>query len=570
MTNQEIARMLREVSAIFEIKGENPFRIRAYQKAAQNIENFAQDMEEVAKRGELEKLPGIGKDMANKIREILETGSLKQLEDLKKEIPPSLVAFLSVPGLGPKTAKLLFEELGIKDIDELERMAREHKLQGLPGIKARTEENILRGIEILKKGQERIPLGRAAPLSEEMIRELLDSTPVERITVAGSVRRRRETIRDIDLLVVSPDPAKVMEGFVRLPHVGEVLAKGTTKSSVRTRDGIQVDLRVVEPRCFGAALCYFTGSKAHNIRVRDLAVRKGLKVNEYGVFRGGEWIGGREEQEVYRAVDLPYIPPELREDRGEIEAAQQGKLPRLVERADIQGDLHVHSTYSDGAATLGQIVEKARKMGLRWVGICDHSPSLKIARGTAEDDLRRKIEEVRRLNEENGDIKLLCGTEVDILADGRLDYPDGILAELDLVIAAIHSGFKQDRETITRRLISAMENPYVHGIAHPTGRVFGEREAYQVDVERLLDSARETGTYLEINAFPKRLDLNDIYSRSAKERGILLGIGTDAHILDQMEYLDFGLAVARRGWLEKGNLLNSLSYEALLAYLGKR
>ncbi|MBW2122993.1 MAG: PHP domain-containing protein, partial [Deltaproteobacteria bacterium] len=264
------------------------------------------------------------------------------------------------------------------------------------------------------------------------------------------------------------------------------------------------------------------------------------------------------------------IPPELREDRGEIEAAQQGKLPRLVERADIQGDLHVHSTYSDGAATLGQIVEKARKMGLRWVGICDHSPSLKIARGTAEDDLRRKIEEVRRLNEENGDIKLLCGTEVDILADGRLDYPDGILAELDLVIAAIHSGFKQDRETITRRLISAMENPYVHGIAHPTGRVFGEREAYQVDVERLLDSARETGTYLEINAFPKRLDLNDIYSRSAKDRGILLGIGTDAHILDQMEYLDFGLAVARRGWLEKGNLLNSLSYEALLAYLGKR
>jgi DNA polymerase (family 10) len=570
MRNQEIAKILRGMSDTLEIQGGNPFRIRAYQKAAQNVENLAQDIAEVAGRGELEKIPGIGKDMAVKIKEILETGTLKQLEDLKREIPEGVVALLSIPGLGPKTAKLLFEELGIKDVDELERMAREHRLQGLPGIKAKTEENICKGIEVLRKGQERIPLGTVMPLSEEICHRLKAAAPVTRITVAGSVRRQRETIRDIDILVVSPDPEKVMEKFVTLQQVGEVLAKGATKSSVRTREGIQIDLRVVEPESFGAALCYFTGSKAHNIRIRDRAVRMGLKVNEYGVFRDETWIAGREEDEVYRAVALPFIPPELREDRGEVEAAQQGTLPRLVERSEIQGDLHVHSKYSDGTATAGEIAKKAMQMGLHWVGICDHSPSLRIARGTRVDTLKRKVEELRRWNEREGVVRLLCGTEVDILSDGRLDYPDDVLAELDLVIAAIHSGFKQDEKIMTQRLISAMENPHVHGIAHPTGRVFGEREGYRVDLESVLEAARRTGTFLEINAYPKRLDLNDIASRSAKEKGVLLGIGTDAHILDQMEYLDLGLAVARRGWLEKRDLLNTLPYHELIAWLKQR
>jgi len=568
MRNQQIARIFREVSEILEIKGENPFRIRAYQRAAQNIENFTRDITDIAEREELEKLPGIGKDMAIKIREILETGTLRQLEHLRREIPDSLVAFLSIPNLGPKTARLLFDELGIKDIDKLEQMARDHKLQDLHGIKAKTEENILKGIEIWRKGQERIPLGTAVPLSEAIIDRLKDATtPVERITVAGSVRRQRESIRDIDILTVSLEPELVMETFVNLPQVGEILAKGTTKSSIRTREGVQVDLRVVDSRCFGAALCYFTGSKAHNIRVRDLAVRRGLKVNEYGVFQNDKWIAGKEEEEVYRAIGLPYISPELREDRGEIEAGQRGDLPTLIAPSDIRGDLHVHSKYSDGTATLSEIAEKARQMGLEWVGVCDHSPSLKIARGTAIDHLKGKIEEVRRWNEGNGNVKLLCGTEVDILSDGRLDYPDEVLAELDLVIAAIHSGFKQDEESMTQRLISAMESPYTHGIAHPTGRVFGEREGYRVDMERILESAKQTGTFMEINAFPKRLDLNDIYSRSAKDKGILLGIGTDAHILDQMEYLDLGLAVARRGWLEKHNLLNTFSFEELISHL---
>lgn len=569
MRNPEIARILSEISDILEIKGENPFRVRAYQKAAQNVENLAEDVAEIAERGELGSIPGVGKDMAVKIKEILETGTLRQLEDLKKEVPESLVAFLSIPGLGPKTAKLLFEEMGIKDINELERMARAHKLQGLHGIKAKTEENICKGIEILRKGRERIPLGTALPLSREIIDRLKDSARIERITVAGSVRRQRETIKDIDILVVSPESERVMAGFVNLPQVGEMLAKGTTKASIRTQEGIQVDLRVIEPRSFGAALCYFTGSKAHNIRVRDLAVRKGLKINEYGVFREDKWMAGREEEEVYRAVGLPSIPPELREDRGEIEAGQRGVLPNLVERSAIQGDLHVHSKYSDGAATPSEIAEQALKMGLQWIGICDHSPSLKIARGTAIDDLRRKMEEVQHWNEREGKVKLLCGTEVDILSDGRLDYPDEVLADLDLVIAAIHSGFKQNEETMTQRLIAAMENPHVHGIAHPTGRVFGEREAYQVDMERVLDSASRTGTFLEINAFPKRLDLNDIFSRAAKDRGVVLGIGSDAHILDQMEYIDLGLAVARRGWLEAHNLLNTFSYDELIAHLKK-
>jgi DNA polymerase (family 10) len=567
MRNQEIAGILREISEILEIKGENPFRIRAYQRAAQNIENLAQDIGDIVASDELERIPGIGKDMAIKITEILKTGTLKQLEELKREIPPSLVGFLAIPGLGPKTAKLLFEELGIRDIDELEKMAQDHGLQELHGIRRKTEENILKGIEILRQGQERIPLGTAKPLSERIVGRLERSSPVERISVAGSVRRQRETIRDIDILVVSPEPEKIMDAFVGFPEVIEVTERGATKSSVRTSEGIQVDLRVLESRSYGAALCYFTGSKAHNIRIRELAVRRDLKVNEYGVFQGDRWIAGREEEDVYGALDLPCIPPELREDRGEVEAAQDGLLPRLVERSDIQGDLHVHSKYSDGTATPSEIAERGRRMGLRWVGICDHSPSLKIARGTATDQLKRKTEEIQSWNEGNGDIKLLCGTEVDILSDGRLDYPDEVLADLDLVIAAIHTGLKQDEESITQRMISAMENPYVHGIAHPTGRVFGERDPYSVDMERLLESARRTNTFLEINAYPKRLDLNDVYCRSARKRGIRLGIGTDAHILDQMEYMNLGLSVARRGWLEMQDVLNTLSFDELMTHL---
>lgn len=567
MKNQEVAKVFREIAAILEIKGENPFRIRAYERAALNIENLTSDISHIAEKEELEKIPGVGKDLASKIKEILRDGTCSQLEDLRKEIPEGLVQMLAIPGLGPKTAKLLYDKLGIKSVDELEEMARNHKLHGLPGIKEKTEENILKGINLLKAGRERVDLGTILPLVSEIKGYLSRLPTIKKISEAGSVRRRKETIRDIDILVVSSEPEKIMEVFTTMPLAAEVLAKGPTKSSIRTQVGIQADLRVVESNSFGAALCYFTGSKQHNIRIREMGVKVGLKINEYGVFKGLKWVGGEDEMDIYRALGLPYIPPELREDRGEIEAALSGTLPKLVERDEIQGDFHVHSTYSDGSGSLEEIAEKARRLGLKWIGICDHSQSLKIAGGVSLEDLKKKMKEIRAFNEKSQDILLLCGAEVDIGNDGKLDYPDNILAELDLVIAAIHTGFKQDEKTLTKRILNAMQNPRVNMIAHPTGRLFGEREPYAVNIEKVLNEAKNTGTALEINAYPKRLDLNDIYVKAAKEKGVRLGIGTDAHMIEQMEYLELGLAVARRGWLEKDELLNTLGYEELIKLL---
>jgi DNA polymerase (family 10) len=571
MRNQEVANIFRDIASILEIKGENPFRIRAYEKAVLNIESLTGDITAIAERKELEKIPGVGKDLAAKIEEILATGTCSHLEELKKEIPAGLIEILAVPGLGPKTVRLFYDRLKITSVDELEEMARSHKLHGLPGIKEKTEENILKGIELLRQGRERSLLGTILPLVNEIKERLKKLPEVKQISEAGSVRRGKETIRDIDILVISSDSQKVMEVFTTMPVAGDILAKGPTKSSISTRQGIQVDLRVVEPDSFGAALCYFTGSKAHNIRIREMGVKLGLKINEYGVFRGEKKIGGKTEEEVYQAVGLPYIPPELREDRGEIEAALVGNLPRLVELKDIRGDFHVHSSYSDGSSAFEEIAEKAKSIGLEWVGVCDHSQSLKIAGGVSIEQLKEKIREIRAFNEKGHSVKLLCGTEGDIGNDGKLDYPDDILAELDLVVAAIHTGFKQDEKTITRRIVTAMQHPLVNMIAHPTGRLFGEREPYAVNMEKVLEEAKNTGTAIEINAYPKRLDLNDVYVKAAKERGIKLGIGTDTHILDQMEYIGLGLSVARRGWLEKSDLLNTLSDGKLMKVLkGKR
>ena len=567
MKNQEVASFFRKMVDMLEIKGENPFRIRAYQRAAQNIENLAEDIALISERKDLDKLPGIGKDLAQKIVEILETGTLKKYEEIKKEIPEGLMEIITIPGLGPRTAKTLYDNLNVESVDELEQLAREHKLQGLPGIKAKTEENILKGIALYRQGRARATLNTMLILSRELTGELEKLKEVERMNVAGSVRRKKETIKDLDILIVSPVPEKVMDFFTRLPQVGEILAKGRTKSSIRTKEGIQVDLRVVDPDCFGAALCYFTGSKAHNIRIRELAVKKGFKINEYGIFQGSARVGGKSEEEVYEALGLSFIPPELREDRGEVEAAFKGTLPELVTLKDIRGDLHVHSKYSDGSATLEQIAQKAELMGLEWVAICDHSQSLKVAGGVSVARMQEKIKKIKEFNQRSNKVRLLCGTEVDINNDGSLDYPDELLDKLDIVIAAVHTGFKQDEKTITHRIIRALHHPKVHIIAHPTGRLIGEREAYPVNMEAIMEEAVKTGTVLEINAYPQRLDLNDILCRATKEKGGSLGIGTDAHILDQMEYLELGLAVARRGWLEKKNLLNSLSYKEIIKTL---
>lgn len=569
MKNQEVAAVFDGIADILEIQGANPFRIRAYRKAAQNIENLTEDISVIAARSGLEAIPGIGRDLAGKIQEIITTGTFKDYEDLKKEVPSGIVTLLAIPGVGPRTAKLLFDHFGVSSIEEVEKLAVEHKIQGLPGIKARTEENILKGIAILKKGRERLPVGIALPVAEEIVALLRKKCPGCPVHLAGSIRRRRETAKDIDLLVASDEPARVMEVFTALPLVSEITVSGETKSSIRTRAGISVDLRVVEPKSLGAALCYFTGSKAHNIRIRDLAVRQGLKINEYGIFKGEKWLGGKTEKEVFQAIGLPYIPPELREDRGEIEAAQAGELPLLVEMKDIQGDLHVHSKYSDGSASLVEIARKASSLGLSWVAICDHSVSLKVAGGVSVSDLQKKMDETRAFNQKGGPVKLLCGTEVDIDSSGNLDYPDEILRRLDIVVAAIHTGFKQDAKTLTHRITSAMRNPHVDIIAHPTGRLIGEREPYAVDIEKIIRVAAETGTAMEINSYFKRLDLNDIQARAAKEKGCKLAIGTDAHIMEQMDFMSLGVSVARRGWLTREDILNTLTYTELMSYLRK-
>ncbi len=571
MTNQEIARAFNEIADLLEIKGENPFRIRAYRRAAQNIESLGRDVAEMSE-DEITRVPGIGKDLAGKIREYIEKGRIERLEELRREIPRGLTEIMTVPGVGPRTAKVIFESLGISTIEELEEAARGGRLQGLPGIKKKTEENIIRGIEMLKRGKERQPLGKVMPLAEDIIERLKRVRSVRKISLAGSLRRWRDTIKDIDILATSTNPTEVMNAFVRLAEVEEVLLKGPTKSSVVLRDGLQVDLRVVEEESFGAALQYFTGSKAHNIKLRERAVKRGLKINEYGVFResDGKKIAGRTEEEVYQAVGLPFIPPELREDRGEIEAAERGMLPNLVELKDIRGDLHVHSKYSDGSHSIEEIAGLAKSLGYRYIAITDHSKGLGVAGGLTSERILEELKEVQAVNKKLKGFKVFMGVEVDIRSDGTLDLPDELLARLDIVIASIHSGFRQSVGQLTMRLLSAIRSPYVKIIAHPTGRLIGERDPYEVDMEQILRAAKETGTVLEINAYPLRLDLNDRYAREAKEMGIPMVISTDTHISEQFRFMRYGVHMARRAWLEKGDIINTMDTKALERFLKSR
>lgn len=568
MKNQEIARIFNEIADLLEIKGENPFRIRAYRRAAQNIEGLPKSVEEIPKE-ELLKVPGIGQDLAGKIEEYIKTGKMQAHEELKHEIPEGLLTLLSVPGLGPKTSKLLYEKLKIKGIDDLERLASEHKLVGLPGIKEKTEENILKGIEMLKRGKERQPLGKVLPIANDILEHLKKKAPVDKIDLAGSLRRWKDTIKDIDILATSDNPKEVMRVFVHLPHVKDVLMHGPTKSTVIIHEDLQVDLRVVEKESYGAALAYFTGSKAHNIRLREMAMKKGLKINEYGIFREKDEkkIGGETEEDIYKILGLPYIPPELREDQGEIEAAQEGRLPRLVTAEDIKGDLHVHSKWSDGSHTFEQLVDAAKERGYSYIAITDHSKGLGIARGLTGERLLEQKKEINAVNKKLKGFRIIHGIEVDIRSDGSLDISDDVLKELDIVVASIHSGFKQPRKQLTYRLVSAMKNPYVSIIAHPTGRLIGERDAYDVDMDEIFATAKKTGTAIEINAYPLRLDINDTYAKRAKEMGIPIVIATDTHVINQFDYMRYGVSIARRGWLEKDDVLNTLEAEKLFKRL---
>jgi len=565
MKNREIARIFSEIADILEIKEDNVFKIRAYRKAALNLEGLTRDLAELSHKEFLE-IPGVGQDLAAKVEEYLATGAVAAHDRLKGEIPAGVFALLAIPDLGPKTAKSIYDAIGVASLEELEQAALEHRLVGIRGIQQKTEENILKGIAAVKRGRERQPLGRMLPAALELVTALKKRAPLDRIEIAGSIRRRRDTIKDIDLVATSPDPSSVMEAFVKLPQVQQVSMKGPTRASIVINEGVQVDLRVVEPESFGAALAYLTGSKPHNVRLREMAVKKGLKINEYGVFRekDSRRLGGEEEEDVYRLLGLPFIPPELREDTGEIEAALAGKLPRLVTLADLRGDLHVHTKWSDGAHTIAEIAQAARQCGLSYLAVTDHSQGLGVARGLSVERLREQAEEIRALNRELKEFRILHGTEMDILGDGSLDFPDSVLEKLDLVVASVHSGFGLSRDKMTERIAAAMRNPYVTLIAHPTGRLLGEREGYEVDMEALLQVARETGTALEINSYPLRLDLTDRYVRRAKELGVAVAIDSDSHVKSQFATLSYGISVAQRGWLEKGDVLNTLEAPELL------
>jgi DNA polymerase (family 10) len=572
MQNAEIVRLFGEIADYLEVKGENPFRVRAYRRAAQAIEGLADEVAALAARDDLQEVPGIGKDLAAKIKEYLATGAIQYLDELRAEIPAGVIEMLGIHGVGPKTAKLLYEQVGVDSVEKLESLAREHKLAGLPGIKAKTEENILKGVAVWRSGRERMPLGAALLLAEDILPRLRGLREVQQIEAAGSLRRMKETVKDIDILVTSTSPARVMEVFVGLPNVAEVLAHGETKSSVRLREGIQADLRVVEPDSFGAALQYFTGSKQHNIRVRELAQRRGLKVSEYGVFeeQSNRRVAGATEEEVYAALGLPWFPPELREDGGEIEAGMEGRLPPLVAVADIRGDLQMHSTWSDGAHPLAELVEGVRAKGYRYMALTDHSRAVTVAGGMTEERLLGMVEEVRALNRTLRGFRVLAGCEVDILGDGSLDFPDEVLRRLDIVLVSVHSRFKMSRQEMTARIVRAVSHPLVHILAHPTGRLIGERGAYELDMEAVLTAARQAGTAVEINASPSRLDLNDHHARRAKDLGIPVVINTDAHRIGQLDYMRFGVSVARRAWLAPGDVLNTRTERELLAWLGRK
>ncbi len=571
MTNQEIAKEFKRIADLLELKGDNPFRIRAYRRAAQNIEALSRDLSEIPEE-ERRKIPGIGKDLAAKITEYLRDGKIGALEELKGEIPEGLLEVIAIPGVGPRTAKLLNEKLGIGGIDDLEKAVSEGRLLDLPGIREKTVQNILKGIALLRKGRERRPIGKVMPLAEEILESLRSLKGVRKISLAGSLRRWKETIKDIDILATSTDPEGVMERFVNLPSVSEVLRKGPTRSSVIVDGDLQVDLRVVEEKSFGAALQYFTGSKAHNIRLREMAVRKGLKINEYGIFNeeSGERIGGEKEEDIYNALGLPWIPPELREDLGEIEAAMKDDLPELIEPADIRGDLHIHSRWSDGSHEIHELVEEAKRNGYEYIAVTDHTKGLGIAGGLTEERLLEQKREIDSLNRKLRGFHVFIGVEVDIRGDGSLDLPEEVLGRLDFVVASIHSGFRQEKGKLTKRVINAIKCPFVDLIAHPTGRLLGEREPYDIDMEAVLEAARNYGKALEINAFPMRLDLNDIYAREAKKRGIPVIITTDSHILEQFRFMKYGVSVARRGWLEKRNVLNTLPLREFRSYIRRR
>jgi DNA polymerase (family 10) len=566
--NPEIARLLERYALLLEIDRANPFRVRAYRNAARVVENLPRDVSAMLGEGaDLSELPGIGKDLAHKLAEIVSTGKFAELKEIEKRVPGALADLADVPGLGPKRVKLLFETLNIKSMAGLAQAARRGRLHELPGFGAKLEQTILKATEAHVSGEQRVRLFAAEQVAIPLVKYLETLKGIEKVIVAGSYRRRKETVGDLDILAIHPDGAKAIGHFVKYNEVASVLAEGTTRATVKLKSGLQVDLRVVPAKSYGAALLYFTGSKAHNILLRQMGVKRGLKINEYGAFRKEKWLAGRDEKDMYAQLGLPYIEPELRENTGEIEAAKAGRLPHLVTLKDIKGDLHAHTGASDGNATLEEMAEAARARGYEYLAISDHSKHVGITHGLDAKRLARQINAIDRLNARFRGFRLLKSAEVDILPDGKLAMDGGVLAELDIVTAAIHTQFTGDQ---TARLIRAMDHPHVHIIAHPTGRLIGEREAYAVDMRKVMQAALERGCHLEVNGQPARLDLNDSHCKMAKEMGLKLALITDAHSADTLDYMRGAVDQARRGWLSPKDVLNTRGWAELAKLLKRR
>ncbi len=556
--NEDVARIFDEIADLLDVQGDNPFRIRAYRNAARTLRALGGDIGDYRRQHpDLSGLPGIGKDLAAKIGEILDTGQCRTLAKLRQQVPHELTELLQLPGLGPKRVQALYHELDIHTLEQLERAARDGRVRELSGFGAKMETRILEALQAHSDTGHRFKLATAAQYAESLARYLRAGTGVDRVEVAGSFRRCRDTVGDLDILVIASEGRPVVQRFVGYDEVAEVLAQGGTRASVVLKSGLQVDLRVVPAVSFGAAMYYFTGSRAHNIAVRQIAQRRGLKVNEYGLYKGEKRIAGDTEESIFKALGLAYIEPELRENRGEIEAARNGQLPDLVKLANLRGDLHAHTTATDGRASLAELAAEARRRGFEYLGITDHSRRLAMVHGLDSRRLLRQVEEIDRLNEELHDLTLLKGIECDILEDGSLDLPDNVLGQLDFVIGAVHSRFGLSRAQQTRRILRAMDDPYFTLLAHPSGRRLGEREPYDVDMTRLIRHARERGCFLELNAHPERLDLLAVYCQQAREEGVLVAIDSDAHALTDFDNLRFGIGQARRGWLEPKDVLNT-------------
>jgi len=573
MPNQEIAKILYEIAEYLAMQ-DVPFKPYAYEKAAITLEALEEDVWDIYKKGglkALEDIPGVGASIAEKIEELLKTGHIKYYEQLKKKMPIKIDELTAIEGIGPKIVLKLYKELGIKNIKDLERAAKAGKIRNLRDFGEKTEQNILQGIAFLKRSKGRFLLGEILPIVKEVYEKLKNLKEVEKVDYCGSIRRMKETIGDVDFLVVSKNPNKVMDFFVSLPGIIKIWGKGTTKASVRMRRGFDMDIRVVPLKNYGAALQYFTGNKDHNIVLRKIAIDKGWKLSEYGLFKGSKMIAGKTEEEIYKKLGLDWMPAEMRENQGEIEAALQHKIPKIIDYKDIKGDLHCHSDWDGGANSIAEMAEAAQKMGYQYIGIADHTKFLQIEHGLDEKKIALRNKEIDRLNFQFSifNFQILKGCEANILNDGSIDIEDETLKNLDFVIAGIHSSFKMEKNKMTERIIRAMKNPNVDIISHPTGRLIQKRDEYQMDFDKILRAANETKTILEINAFPERLDLNDQNIRRAKEAGVKMIINTDSHHRDQLRFIEFGIAQARRGWATKKDIVNTRPVDKFLKLLKK-